>query len=291
MADLLIQAAFSGLLVGAYYALIALGLALVFGTMRVINLAHGEFVLLAAYVAYTLESSRAINPVVALPLAIGVVTVISAVVHVLVARIHEDRELNSLILTFGVSIILANYMLMAWSADVHSTNFAWYHAPVDLASSVFSMRGEVLFAAASLALVAGLWLWLGRSWYGRAVRAVAANRDAAGLMGIDPRLAEIVSFMVAGVLASVAGLALYTTRVITPALGQSITIKAFIITVLAGMGSIPGVLVGAVLIGVVENLTVTFFSTALQELGGIVLFIVVLFLSPSGLFGKRSRRG
>jgi branched-chain amino acid transport system permease protein len=111
------------------------------------------------------------------------------------------------------------------------------------------------------------------------------------LMGVNPRQTEVLSFVVAGVLATVAGIAIYTGQVIQPSLGLALTIKAFIITVLAGMGSIPGVLLGAVLIGVIEALTVTYLSSSLQEFTGMVLFLVVLLLRPQGLFGFGARRG
>jgi branched-chain amino acid transport system permease protein len=153
------------------------------------------------------------------------------------------------------------------------------------------MRSELLFFGVSLLLMGGLWWWLSRSWYGRAVRAVSSNRDAAKLMGIDPGRTELVSFIVAGILAAFAGAALFSYGVIQPAYGAALTVKAFIITVLAGVGSIPGVLLGAVLLGVAEALTVTLASSALQELAGMALFLLVLFVLPNGLFGASRRRG
>jgi branched-chain amino acid transport system permease protein len=155
----------------------------------------------------------------------------------------------------------------------------------------YSMRSEVLFFVVSLVMMGALWWWLSRSWYGRAVRAVSSNRDAAKLMGIDPGYTELVSFVVAGILAAVAGVALYSYGVVSPAYGSVLTVKAFIITVLAGIGSIPGVLIGALLLGVAEALTVTLASSALQELVGMGLFLLVLFVMPNGLFGAKGRRG
>jgi len=152
---------------------------------------------------------------------------------------------------------------------------------------LYAMRSEVLFFVVSVVLIGALWWWLTRTWAGRALRATASNRDAAMLMGIDPRRVQLVSFLVAGLLAAFAGTAIYTIGVIQPSLGISLTVKAFIITVLAGMGSVPGVLAGALLLGVTESLTTTFASSALQELAGMVLFLLVLFVRPSGLFGRR----
>jgi branched-chain amino acid transport system permease protein len=287
--ELVLQALWSGVLTGSSYALIALGLALVFGTMNVINLAHGELVLLAAYIAYTCESAFGASPLLAIPAAIVVVGIATALTYLLVSRIRRDRELNSLLLTYGIGIILTNGMLLLWKADIRSTKSTWLQDAVVL-GPFYSMRSEVLFFVVSIALIAGLWWWLTRTWAGRAVRAVASNRDAAKLMGIDPHRVELVSFMVAGLLAAFAGAAIFSIGVIQPGLGISLTIKAFIITVLAGMGSVPGVLVGALLLGLAESLTTTFFSSALQELTGMVLFLLVLFVLPNGLFGSRWRR-
>jgi branched-chain amino acid transport system permease protein len=289
MTELVLQALWSGVLTGSSYALIALGLALIFGTMNVINLAHGELVLLAAYIAFTCESAFGASPLLAIPAAVAIVCVAMALTYLLVSRIRVNRELNSLLLTYGIGVMLTNGMLLLWHADIRSTKSAWLSDALVL-GPFYSMRSEVLFFLVSLALIAGLWWWLTRTWAGRAVRAVASNRDAAKLMGIDPHRVELTSFLVAGLLAAFAGAAIFSVNVIQPSLGTSLTVKAFVITVLAGMGSVPGVLVGALLLGITESLTTTFFSSALQELAGMVLFLLVLFVLPNGLFGTRWRR-
>lgn len=290
MTELILQSVYSGLLQGGSYALIALGLALVFGAMKVINLAHGELVLLAAYIGYTVETKFGVNPLAAIPVAVLVVTLASAIIYLLVGRIRTNREINSLTLTYGIGVILTNLALLIWSADVRATSSPWMQEAFVL-GSLYSMRSEVLFFGVSVALIGGLWWWLSRSWYGRAVRAVSSNRDAAKLMGINPGLTELISFLVAGIMAAFAGVALFSYGVVTPAFGGVLTVKAFIITVLAGMGSIPGVLIGAVLLGIAEALTVTLASSALQELAGMGLFLLVLFVMPNGLFGATRRRG
>jgi branched-chain amino acid transport system permease protein len=290
MTELVLQSVYSGLLVGGLYALVALGLALVFGAMKIVNLAHGELVLLAAYIAYSFESRFHHSPMLAIPLALVVVCAAAGIVYLLANRIRSDRELNSLILTYGLGVVLTNAILMVWTADVHSTNSDWLQASLPIGSLV-SMRGEVVFFGVSLVLMVALWRWLSTSWYGLAVRAVSSNRDAGMLIGVSPARAEFVSFLVAGVLASFAGVGIYATGVIQPSLGNALTVKAFIITILAGIGSIPGVLIGAVLLGVTSALTVTFFNSALQELAGMVLFLLVLYVFPNGLFGRRARRG
>lgn len=280
----------SGLLVGGVYALIALGLSLTFGTMRIINLAHGELVLLAAYMGYVVESKFGLNPMAAIPLALAGVSLFSAISYFLVSRIRKYRELNSLMLTFAIGIVLTNAMLLIFKSDVRSTSSPMMQEAIQL-GNVYSMQSELLAFVVSLVLGVCLWMWLGRSWYGRAVRAVSSNRDAAKLMGVNPARTELVSFLVAGVLASFAGVAIYSSSVIQPPLGHTLTVKAFIITVLAGVGSVPGVLLASILLGVTEALTVTLWSSALQELAGMLLFLLVLFVLPKGLFGASARRG
>ncbi len=290
MSELVPQAVFSGVLVGSVYALVALGLALAFGAMRIINMAHGELVLLAAYMAYLVESRLGLNPWASIPLALVVVVATSWIIFKVIGRIRAHRELNSLILTFAVGIILTNAILLVFASDVRSTASTILQDAVSF-GNLFAMKGEIVAFGVSLVLMALLWWWLKKSWYGRAVRAVSSNRDAAALMGIDPARIETAAFLVAGALATFAGVALYTINVVQPADGHAYTIKAFIVTVLAGVGSIPGVFLGALLLGVTEALTVTLASSALQELTGMVLFLLVLFFLPNGLFGASARRG
>lgn len=290
MVELIQQAVFSGVLIGSVYALMALGLALAFGAMRIINMAHGELVLIAAYVAYLVETRLGLNPYAAIPVALIVVVAISYLLFRAIDLIRVDRELNSLILTFAIGIILTNAILLTFSSDVRSTSSVFLQDAVSL-GDLFAMKGEIIAALVSAVLMGALWWWLKMSWYGRAVRAVSSNRSAAMLMGIDPARIETVAFLVAGALATFAGIALYTMSVIQPSLGHALTVKAFVVTVLAGVGSIPGVLVGGLLLGITEALTVTLASSALQELAGMLLFLLVLFFLPNGLFGARARRG
>ncbi|MEO8838330.1 MAG: branched-chain amino acid ABC transporter permease, partial [Herbaspirillum sp.] len=149
MSELILQSLYSGTLVGGVYALIALGLSLSFGTMRIINLAHGELVLLGAYVAYAVESRFGVNPLLALPLAMVVVCVFSAVIYFLVARIRRNRELNSLMLTFALGMILTNGILLFWSSDIHSTGSASMQDAVQI-GDLYSMFSELLFFGLSL---------------------------------------------------------------------------------------------------------------------------------------------
>jgi branched-chain amino acid transport system permease protein len=290
MFELILQAIYSGILAGGLYAMIGLGLALVFGSMKVINLAHGEMVLLAGYIAYMVESTYGVNPLASIPIALVVVCSTSVIVYFLIDKIKGNRELNSLILTFGIGIILTNLILILWTADIRGTQAAALQEAV-IVGSVYAMYSEIGAFIVSIILVVALWWWLSRTWYGMALRAVSSNRDAAKLMGVNPRHVEIISFIISGVMATFAGVSIYCISVIQPSLGHHLTVKAFIITVLAGIGSIPGVLLGSVLLGLCESLTTTLYSSSLQNLAGMVLFLVVLLVLPNGLLGAARRRG
>ncbi|AHG21175.1 branched-chain amino acid ABC transporter [Chania multitudinisentens RB-25] len=290
MSELLFQSLYSGLLAGSVYALLALGLALVFGIMRLVNLAHGELVLLAGYIAYTFESSTGFGPLWSIPLAFIVVCATAIGIYMLLSRIKIDRELNSLLLTYGIAVILTNLILLIWNANIRSSSSVWLQEPIVI-GDLYAMNGELVAFVMSLILLVALWKWLASSWYGRAVRAVSSHREASMLMGINPKQTEMISFLLAGMMASVAGVAIYCTRVLQPALGESLTIKAFIITVLAGIGSIPGVLIGAIVIGIAEAMSATLFNPAWQDLVSMGLFLLVLFLRPNGLFGAARRQG
>src|SRR4051812_46393437 len=146
MTELLLQALYSGALTGSSYALVALGLALVFGAMKIINLAHGELVLLAAYIAYSLEAGFGVNPLLTIPAAMLVVCAATSCTYLLVSLIRRDRELNSMLLTYGVAIMLTNVALLLWKADIRSTKSAWMQDSV-VVGRLYSARGELLFFA------------------------------------------------------------------------------------------------------------------------------------------------
>lgn len=289
--DLLLPAIFTALTIGAVYALIALGLALVFGAMKIINLAHGELVLLAAYIGYMFESQWGYNPYLAIPVAFLVVGLIACLIFILLNRITRQRELNSLIFTYSFGIIITNAILIIARNEPRMSAEMQETVEPLLAIDIFATYSQLIALVLAVLLMLILWLWLKNSWYGRAVRAVTSNRNAAKLMGINPVRTELVSFVIGALLATVAGIALYTFQPITPGLGHMLTIKAFIITVLAGIGSIPGVLLGAILLALAQTMTESYFNASFANIVSMLLFLAVLIFLPNGLFGKTQRRG
>lgn len=291
MLDLVVQAALSGILTGGYYLLLGLGLSLIFGTMRVVNLAHGEVSLFGAYLSYFAEQRFGIDPLFMLPLAVLGCGLLSLFIALVVERIKVNREMNSLILTYGIGVILVNIFLITFSATPHSTGYAFFNDAIYLGESLFLTKGSLLFLSVAAVLAGALWFWLQKTWTGRGIRAVSSTPVLAALCSVNARMVERLSFFIAGCLGGAVGVAVYTLQSIDPGSGHLLTIKAFVITVLAGAGSIGGVAVASILIGVSEALTTTLVSSSLRDLGTFVLFLIILILRPSGLFGAKALRG
>ncbi len=282
------QSLLSGVLEGVDYALYSLGLAFVFGILRIINLAHGEVLVLGGYVAYWLFVKWGVNPLLALPLAAAAGAIVAQLAYRLfLRRVRDAPELNTLILTFGIGIFLANACLQLWSGDLRSIEADWLHQPLSVGPLYVSV-GELVAFAVAIACVLGLHVFLTRTRRGKAIRVTAIDRDSAALAGIDVDRVDRNAFVIGGVLAGVAGPLLGILSNVSPIVGHGITVKAFILTVLAGVGSIAGLLVSGLVIGVGEAMTVTFVSSSVRELFGFVLFLVILLVRPAGLFGQRS---
>jgi branched-chain amino acid transport system permease protein len=282
------QSLLSGVLEGGNYALYSLGLAFVFGILRVINLAHGELVVLGGYVAYWLLVKWGVSPLASLPAAAAAGGGVGFVVYrVFLRRVHAAPELNTLILTFGIGIFLANLFLQLWSGDLRTLDVEWLQRPLSVGPIRMSV-GELVAFAVSVAAVLGVQAFLRRTRPGKAIRVTAIDRDAAALAGIDVARVDRGAFVIGGVLAGAAGPLLGMLSHVSPEVGAPVTIKAFILTVLAGVGSISGLVAAGVILGVGEAMTVTFLSSSLRELFGFALFVVILLVRPTGLFGERA---
>jgi branched-chain amino acid transport system permease protein len=283
----LIQSVLSGLLEGGNYALFSLGLAFVFGIMQIINMAHGEFLVLGGYTAYWLLVKGGVNPLLALPLAAltaGAAAFLSY--RFFIARIRTTIELNTLILTFGIGLFLANLYLQLWTADIRNISVPWLENPVSL-GGIYISAGEIVTFVVSLAGVWALHLFLRRTKTGKAIRVTAIDRDAAALSGINVERVDLLAFSIGGMLAGLGGPLLGMLSFVSPVTGLHITVKAFILTVLAGVGSIPGLIAAGMILGVGEALTVTLVSSSFRELFGFALFLIILLVRPHGLFGKK----
>ena len=283
--ETLAQSVVSGVLTGALYAMIGIGLTVVFGVMRIINLAHGEMVMLGMFGAFWGHSLWRLDPFLSLLLWAPLMFAAGMLLYrLLLRKILPGGELNTLLYTAGLSLLVANLALFAWTGDYRTINLAYGQQPVRPLGIAVAVPQAAAFALA-LAVTAGLWLFLTRTDLGRAVRATSQNAEAALLMGIDVERVAAVTFGLGTALAGAAGVLLAPSLYLYPTVGELLIVKCFVIVVLGGLGSVPGAIAGGILLGVVESLGAVYVSSTYKDGIGFVLFLAVLLYRPSGLFG------
>ena len=279
------QSLVSGVLTGALYAMIGIGLTVVFGVMRIINLAHGEMVMLGMFGAFWGLKLWNLDPFVSLVLWAPVMFLLGMLVYrLLLRKIIPGGELNTLLYSAGLSLLVANLALFAWTGDYRTISLSYGVTPVRPFGIAIAIPLAVAFALAILVTVA-LWLFLSRTDLGRAIRATSQNAEAAVLMGIDVERVAMVTFGLGTALAGVAGVLLAPSLYLYPTVGELLIVKCFVIVVLGGLGSVPGAIAGGLLLGVVESLGAVYVSSTFKVGIGFVLFLLVLLYRPSGLFG------
>lgn len=278
----------NGLLTGAVYALVALGLTLVYGVLHIINFAHGALLSCALFAAWGLASWGGVNPYAAmLPLAVAFFGLGYALQRLVIGPAGRGSDTNMLLVTLGLSIAIENALLLGLHSDTRTLNGEAAFQVVAIGPMLVSTPRLVGLAGA-VAMAGLLWLLLARTDTGRAIRAVARERMGAQLMGIDVAHVYAVTFGIGTACLAVAACLLIPTFYVTPGAGNAFVLVAFTVVVLGGMGSVPGALVGALVVGVVESLGGLFLGDSLGQLGVFVLFILVLLLRPRGLFGARA---
>jgi branched-chain amino acid transport system permease protein len=282
-----------GLTIGAFYALIALGLNLIYGTMRLLNIAHGELIMMGAYVTYTLFTGLGVSPLISIFIVMAVSLLLGLFIcSVMVLPIIKNAksvaglESNSLLLFFGLSIILTNVACLIWSADIRG--YSYLTKMVTIAGVSFMYNKLVAFAI-ELAVCVGCYLLLQKTMIGKAIRALIQDREAAQLVGINTNFIYLFSFGVAFAMAGLAGALLSMFYEITPFIGMPYTIVAFIVIVLGGLGNLFGSLVGGFLLGVLEAVGVSLTSPGYRPIMSYAVFILVILLRPEGIFTKRKR--
>lgn len=282
----------SGLITGGVYALVALGLNLQYGLMRILNIAHGEFLMVGAFLTYTVHVATGLSPLLMLPLAFALMMAIGIGVHRLtfrkLARTSPNLdvfEARALMVSFGLMFIAQNAAQMIWGADLRG--YDYLTEPVHVGGAQFAGNKLVLFGL-SLAFSAALIVLLKQTLLGKGVRALMQSPTGAQLVGIDTQRLHPLMFGVGLGLSGMAGVLLSTTYTITPSMGEPYTVTALIVITLGGFGSMPGALVGGLALGVVEALGMHFTSPSLKSLLSYAIFIAVLLWRPNGLFNKRT---
>jgi branched-chain amino acid transport system permease protein len=285
---ILFPAVLNGLTTGAVYALVALGLTLIYGVLHIINFAHGAALMMALYGVYFLKQSLGLDPYLALLPMVALMFVAGyALQRGIVNRASHGKDENILLVTLGLSIVLENVALLAFKSDTRTIETSYTLATVAIGPAAISVPKVVAFFGALVA--SGMLLWIvRRTDLGRAIRAVAKEKHGARLVGIDVDHVYAMSFGIGLACVGAAACFLLPAYYVNPQVGNGFVLVAFTIVVLGGMGSFAGALLGGLLVGVVESLGGLWFGESLGQVGIFLLFIAVLLFRPQGLFGARA---
>lgn len=286
--SILFPAVLNGLTTGAVYALVALGLTLIYGVLHIINFAHGAALMVALYAVYLLKEKLGIDPYLAM---VAVVPGMFALGYLLqrgvINRASHGKDENILLVTLGLAIVMENLALLAFKSDTRTIETAYTLTTVAIGPAMIALPKLISFAGA-LVVSALLVLLMARTDLGRAIRAVAREKQGARLMGIDVDHVYAMSFCIGLACVGAAACFLLPAYYVNPQVGGGFVLVAFTIVVLGGMGSFAGALVGGLLVGVVESLGGLYFGESLGQVGIFGIFIAVLLLRPQGLFGARA---
>ncbi len=286
----ILQILFTGLIIGGIYALIAVGLNMIYGTMRLLNIAHGEIIMLGAYVTYWLYTLYGISPLVSVVAVMGIAALVGAVVCrwiffpiISTTKSVSVLESNSLLIFYGLSIIFTNVASLLWTTDARGYS---YLTNVVNIFGVPLMQNRLWALGVSFAVCVFFYVLLQKTMLGKAIRALIQDRDASLLVGVNPDGIYYFSFAISFALAGLAGCLLSMFYEITPFMGLPYTVTAFIVIVLGGLGNVLGSLVGGILLGLVETVGVSLTSPGWRPILSYSLFILIIVLRPRGIFGK-----
>jgi branched-chain amino acid transport system permease protein len=284
---ILFPSVLNGLTTGAVYALIALGLTLIYGVLHIINFAHGAALMVALYAVYLLKAHLGIDPYLALPIVVpGMFVLGYALQRGIINRASHGKDENILLVTLGLSIVLENLALLVFKSDTRTVETSYTLTTVQIGPAFIALPKLVAFAGALVTSALLLWI-VTRTDLGRAIRAVAKEKQGAKLMGIDVDHVYALCFGIGLACLGAAACFLLPAYYVNPQVGSGFVLVAFTIVVLGGMGSFAGALVGGLLIGVVESIGGLFLGESLGQIGIFGIFIAVLLFRPQGLFGAR----
>lgn len=281
-----LQSLTSGILIGGVYALIGIGLSIIFGVMKVINFAHGDILMLGMYLAYGLFTLIGLDPFVSLIAVLPLMFIFGALLQkIVINRVLNALPQNQILLTIGLGLIMSNTIMLLFTSDYKILTTTYSSSSVNLLGISISLPLTVAFLI-TVFITAILYWFLKMTDMGQAIRATAQDRDAAQLMGIDVKLMSIIAFGLGAALAGAAGALIAPTYYIFPQVGAAFTLKAFVITVLGGMGSVVGAMIGGLIIGITESMSAVYISSGWKDVVVYLFFLLILIFKPSGLFGK-----
>ncbi|MBI5666353.1 MAG: branched-chain amino acid ABC transporter permease [Nitrospirae bacterium] len=300
--EVLLQTLISGLLLGGLYALIGIGMTLIMGVMKIINLAHGELMMVGMYIAYVLFSSFHVDPYLSILIAAPALFVLGVLLQKYlinpVLKVEAIIPENQVILTVGIGMVLANIATIIFSSDYKTTPVdyatkAWYLSDYWKASPIelsLSLPWSVSFCVA-LIITAALWFFLTKTDTGKSIRATAQDKEAALLMGVNVERMRVVTFGLGSALVGSAGCLFIPIYYLYPDLGGQFTLIAFVITILGGLGSTTGAIVGGIVLGVFESLTATYVGMGWAPVGRFMIFVAALVFVPGGIMSLFRKRG
>ena len=288
MSSLILPAVLSGLTMGAVYALVALGLTLIYGVLHIINFAHGSLLMLALYAAYFLFVHLGVDPYLAIPILLPVFFCLGYVLQRwVIAPMSGGSEQNVLLVTLALALIIDNLALYFWTSNTRSVDIPYAYNTVEFLGAYLPL-GRVIAFFAALAAAPLLWLFMTRTRTGSAIRAVAIEKRGAEIVGIDVNHTYAICFGIGTACVALAACLLLPTFYVTPQVGYTFVLVAFTTVVLGGMGSLPGALIAGLLLGVIESLCGLFLGESLGQIGIFIAFILILLFKPSGLLGRRA---
>jgi len=283
--DFYVQVLVSGLLMGGVYALISIGLNLIFGVVRIINFAHGEIVMLSMYMTFWLCSLLAMDPYVSAILVLPAMFLFGVLFQrFIVQPIQTTSATMKIFTTVGVSLLLQNLVLILWKGDFRTVQTSYSMSAIETMGIIISVPRLVAFVVALLSIIF-LYFFLKYTYVGKALRAIVENNSVARLMGVNVERHYLLAFGVGSAFSGLGGVLLMPFNAVYPTVGITYTLLAFVVVVLGGLGSMGGTFLAGLFIGVVEAFGGTFVSPALKEAIYFGIFILVLLVRPQGLFG------
>ncbi len=284
---LLIQVLINGVLLGGLYACMAIGFSVIWGVMNLINIAHGSMIILGAYITYLLSTHTGIDPFLTLPVSAAALFCLGyGLQKFLINRVVSASVFMTLIMTFGLDMVMTNAHLALFTADVRAITPPYANLAIQLGDLRIPYTRLGVFALA-LALTFVLSVFMNRTRTGRAIRATAQNVRGASVMGVDTPRIYAITFAIGAAMAGATGTLIAVIYAFSPVVGAGFTMKSFVIVILGGLGSIPGAIVGGVVLGVAENLVAGLYNPGYTDAVSFVLLVLILVLRPTGLLGLR----
>jgi len=282
--SLLAQALTNGLMLGASYILMALGFTMIFGVLRIVNFAHGEFYMLGAFVVFVAMTQLQVNYFVAVPIAIAAVALLGIATEEILFRRFRDKEMEGMIAALGLSILIQNLSLGAWGP--YDLSIPSVFTGVYQIGTFFYPTERIVVVLLSVCLMSGFYIFLKHTKLGLAIRAIAQDTEIARAQGMRVQRLYPFAFAVGAGLAAAAGAIIGPIFALNPWVGTMPMMKAFIVVVLGGIGSLPGAFLGGLILGVAESFVSTYGGKAMADMLGFILVICILLFKPSGLLGQ-----